>query len=59
MKFLYIIYFIQWVYDVPCWEIFSCGKIPFAQVDQKDLLAMIRSGYKMEKPYNEACSDKL
>ena len=42
-----------------CWEIFSGGKVPYANVNIARLPRMLADGYRLEKPMNEACSDEM
>ena len=49
----------QWAFGVTCWEIFSGGKAPYPGINQKDLLHMLESGYRMERPSNAACTDDM
>ena len=40
-----------------CWEIFTCGKLPYPGVDPSDLPKFLERGRRLEKPDNAACSD--
>ena len=42
-----------------CWEIFTCGKIPYPGVDSSELPKSLERGRRLEKPDNAACSDTM
>ena len=42
-----------------CWEIFTCGKIPYPGVDPSELPKFLARGRRLEKPENAACSDTM
>ena len=42
-----------------CWEIFTCGGVPYAGVRVLTLLKELRIGLRLEKPCNHACSDEM
>ena len=42
-----------------CWEIFTCGKIPYPGVDPSELPTFLGRGRRLEKPENAACSDTM
>ena len=50
---------IQWAYGVTCWEVFSCGKIPYGGVAPSSVLRLLKSDQRMEKPENAACTDEM
>lgn len=39
------------------WELFTCGQIPFSDIDFKDLEITIASGARPIQPYN--CPDEM
>ena len=41
------------------WEIFTCGRIPYAGISAMGLLKALQSGEKLEKPDNEVCQDEM
>lgn len=46
--------FFRWSFGVVLWEIFSCGRVPYAEHDVSDIRALVswlRKGNRMEKPY--------
>lgn len=49
----------QWSYGVTCWEIFTCGKLPYAGVDPCDLPKLLERGRRLERPENVACPDAM
>ena len=56
---IWLVCIIQWSYGVTCWEIFTGGKVPYGGLTPMSLLKMLQEGYRMEKPNNAACSQKM
>ena len=54
-----VLKFLQWSFGVTCWEIFTCGKIPYPGVDSSELPKFLERGRRLEKPENAACYDIL
>ena len=52
-------YPLQWAFGVTCWEVFSAGKTPYPGIHPLTVINMIEEGYRMEKPRNVACTDKV
>ena len=50
---------LQWSYGVACWEVFTCGKLPYAGVDPTDLPNFLERGRRLEKPENAACPETM
>ena len=50
---------LQWSYGVACWEVFTCGKLPYAGVDPCDLPKFLERGRRLEKPENAACPETM
>ena len=50
---------VQWAFGVTAWEIFTCGRIPYAGISAMGLLKALQSGEKLEKPDNEVCQDEM
>ena len=51
--------FMQWSYGVTCWEVFTCGKLPYAGVDPCDLQKLLERGRRLERPENAACHEAM
>ena len=41
------------------WEIFTCGRMPYAGVHVMGLLNVLKRGERLEKPENKACHDDM
>ena len=41
------------------WEIFTCGRVPYAGVHVMGLLNVLMRGERLEKPDNKACHDDM
>ena len=50
---------LQWSYGVTCWEVFTCGKLPYAGMDPCDLPKFLERGRRLEKPENAACPETM
>ena len=40
----------QWSYGITCWEIFSLGRIPYPAVDNSNIITLLKTGERLEKP---------
>ena len=49
----------QWAYGVTCWEIFSGGKVPYAEVPVREISKLLANDYRLEKPSNNACGEEM
>ena len=49
----------QWAFGVTCWEVMTCGGVPYPSLRAAHLLVQIRDGYIMKKPKNSACTDAM
>ena len=49
----------QWSFGVTCWEVFTCGGVPYAGVPAMTLLNEFRSGHRLDRPSNTACSHQM
>ena len=41
------------------WEVFTCGSVPYAGIHVMKLASELRVGYRLEKPDNVACDEKM
>ncbi|CAI8045234.1 Tyrosine-protein kinase transforming protein SEA [Geodia barretti] len=48
-----------WSFGVTCWEVFTCGGVPYAGVPVTTLLRELRSGHRLDRPSNISCSDDI
>ncbi|CAI8047953.1 Fibroblast growth factor receptor 1 [Geodia barretti] len=48
-----------WSFGVTCWEVFTCGGVPYAGVPVTTLLSELRSGHRLDRPSNISCSDDI
>ena len=51
------IFILQWSYGITCWEIFSFGRLPYPGVDNANVITLLKSGKRLERP--ELCPSKL
>ena len=51
--------FHQWSYGVTCWEVFTCGRVPYTGVPVTTLLSELHSGHRLERPTNITCSNEM
>ena len=49
----------QWSFGVTCWEVFTCGGVPYAGVPTTALCSELKSGHRLDRPSNLACSDDM
>ena len=49
----------QWSFGVTCWEVFTCGGVPYAGVPAMTLLNELRSGHRLDRPSSTACSQQM
>ena len=49
----------QWSYGVTCWEVFTCGRVPYTGVPAMTLLSELQSGHRLDRPTNITCSDEM
>ena len=50
---------VQWSFGVTCWEVYTCGGVPYAGVPATTLLSELRCGHRLDRPSNTACSDDM
>ncbi|CAI8024313.1 Tyrosine-protein kinase transforming protein ros [Geodia barretti] len=48
-----------WSFGVTCWEVFTCGGVPYAGVPVTTLLSELFSGHRLDRPSNITCSDDV
>jgi len=48
---------LQWSYGVTCWEAFSLGRVPYAGVDNQNVINILKDGKRLDKP--TLCPEKL
>ena len=41
------------------WEVFTCGRVPYAGIHAMGLLSELKRGERLEKPDNKACHDDM
>ena len=58
-QYLIAVLFHQWAFGVTCWEIFTCGRVPYNGISAMGLLSALKDGERLEKPSNAACSDEM
>ncbi|KAI1718803.1 protein tyrosine kinase domain-containing protein [Ditylenchus destructor] len=46
-----------WTYGIFLWELFTCGQMPFSNIDPEDMQIAIASGTRPSQPYN--CPDEF
>ena len=53
------LHFHSCTFGVTCWEIFTCGRVPYHRISAMDLLFTLKNGERPEKLYNGAWSDEM
>ena len=59
MQLNYLILLQQWSLGVTCWEVFTCGAVPYAGVPATTLCSELKSGHRLDRPSNLACSEDM
>ena len=59
MSLIVVCGYVQWSFGVTCWEVFTCGGVPYAGVPATTLLRELRCGHRLNRPSNTACSDDM
>ena len=54
-----ILNIMQWSFGVTCWEVFTCGGVPYAGIRAVSILNELRRGYRLDRPSNITCSDNM
>ena len=52
-------FFSQWAFGVTCWEVFTCGQVPYRGINAMSLMRTLRNGERLDKPNNSACSQEM
>ena len=50
---------LQWAFGVTMWEIYTCGRTPYAGIPAMSLLRALENGQRLEKPDNTACHEEM
>ena len=50
---------LQWSFGVTCWEVMTCGGIPYAGVHVMSILRELRAGHRPDRPSNAVCSEEM
>ena len=50
---------LKWAFGVTCWEVFTCGGVPYAGIPAMSLLSQLRNGHRLDRPSNVTCSDDM
>ena len=53
------VFVLQWAFGVTCWEVFTCGRVPYVGVPAMTLLSQLQNGYRLDRPTNATCSDEM
>ena len=53
------LYVQQWAFGVTCWEVFTCGLVPYHGISAMAVLNVLKNGERLDKPDNVACSDGM
>ena len=54
-----ILALLQWSFGVTCWEVFSGGHIPYPAISPFNMVTLLESGYRLDKPKNAAVSNEM
>ena len=52
-------FFSQWSFGVLCWEVFSLGRTPYGGMSHVEVVRLLESGERLQKPYNKACNEEV
>ena len=50
---------LQWSFGVVCWEIFTCGDIPYPGMSPREVVELLDDGERLLCPDNAACSTEM
>ena len=56
---IYVTILCQWSFGVTCWEVLTCGGVPYAGVPAMTLLTELHSGHRLDRPSNVVCSQPM
>ncbi|CAI8037280.1 Tyrosine-protein kinase transforming protein ros [Geodia barretti] len=48
-----------WSFGVTCWEVMTCGGVPYTGIHIMSLLRELNSGHRLDRPSNAVCSDEI
>jgi proto-oncogene tyrosine-protein kinase Ret len=48
-----------WSFGVTCWEVFTCGAVPYPGLNPLNVQRELKLGRRLERPKNTVCSDEI
>jgi serine/threonine protein kinase len=54
-----VLYNMQWSFGVTCWEVFTCGAVPYPGLNPLNVQRELKLGRRLERPKNTVCSDEI
>ena len=49
----------QWSYGVVCWEVFTLGRMPYPGLSPREVVDLLGTGERLDKPRSSVCSQEM
>ena len=53
------LYVQQWAFGVTCWEVFTCGLVPYHGISAMAVLNVLKNGERLDKPVLMECKSHM